>query len=182
MYPIQKQEGHRGIGMGYSQFSDEFKSICQDHLEDRRAKFFAFMFYDMRNGIVRRALKEAHGFRLLHEKTGNDITLFYLHDHAVDDHACSFNNDFMAALGIQDQANPPCIVFFRVQDEHICDVSIYKIDEQAQDPVLVIAELEQYVDDAITKMKAEGDFSALTDLGKLVAPVTALFRLGKVFF
>lgn len=43
---------------------------------------------------------------------------------------------------------------------------------------LVAAELEQYVDDAIKRMKAEGDFSALTDLSKIVAPISALTKLG----
>lgn len=178
MYPIQKQEGPRGIGMGYRQFIKEFKIICQQHMEDGRAKVFAFLFYDMTNGVVRRALKEAHGFRLLHEKTGQDITLFYLHDLAVEAHWRNFNREFMAALGVQDQVEPPCMVFFRVQGEHIEDVFIYRIDEQTQDPVLVAAELEQYVDDAIKKMKAEGDFSALTDLSKIVAPMSALTKLG----
>lgn len=179
MHPIQMQEGPRGIGMGYGHFIDEFAMICQEHLREGRARAFAFVFYDMTNGVVRRALSEAHGFRILHEKTGRDITLFYLHDRAVEAHWRSFNKEFMAALGIQDQAEAPCMVFFRVHGEHIEDVSIYRIDEQTQDPVLVAAELEQYVDDAINRMNAEGDFSALTDLRKVVAPMVALTKLGE---
>jgi hypothetical protein len=179
MHPIQMQEGPRGIGMGYTQFIEEFTMICQSHLREGRARAFAFVFYDMTNGVVRRALSEAQGFRLLHEKTARDITLFYLHDFAVEAHWRSFNKEFMAALGIQDQVEPPCMVFFRVRDEHIEDVSIYSIDEQAQDPVLVAAELQQYVDDAIRKINAEGDFSALTDLSKAVASISVLTKLGE---
>lgn len=173
------QEGPRGIGMGYWNFIEEFTTICQRHLYEGRARAFAFVFYDMTNGVVRQALSEAHGFRILHEKTGRDITLFYLHDHAVDAHWRSFNKEFMAALGIEGQAEPPCMVFFRVHGENIEDVSIYRIDEQTRDPVLVAAELEQYVDEAIRKMNAEGDFSALTDLRKLVAPISALIKLNE---
>lgn len=179
MHPIQMQEGPRGVGMGYRRFVDEFAMICQRHLDEGRARAFAFIFYDMTNGVIRRALSEAHGFRILHEKTGRDITLFYLHDHAVEAHWRSFNKEFMAALGVQDQAEPPCMVFFRVQGEHIEDVSIYRIDEQTQDPVLVAAELEQYVDDAIKTLDAEGDISALTGLRKVVAPMVALTKLGE---
>lgn len=180
MYPIQMQAGARGIGMGYDKFIETFKAICQEHLRDGRARAFAFVFYDMKSGIVRRALKEAHGFRLLHEKTGKDITLFYLHYLAIEAHWRNFNKVFMTELGVEEQAVPPCMVFFRVHGEQIEDVSIYNIDNQTQDPVLVVAELEQYVDDAIKRMNAEGDFSAITGLSKAIAPITALAKWGEL--
>jgi hypothetical protein len=180
MHPIQMQEGPRGIGMGYKGFIAKFEAICQEHLRDGRARAFAFVFYDMTNGVVRRALRDAHGFRSLHEMTGKDITLFYLHDRAIEAHWRGFNKVFMAALGVEQQAVPPCMVFFRVHGEQLEDVSIYHIDEQTEDPVLVVAELEQYVDDAIKRMNAEGDFSAFSGLGKAIAPITALSKLGEL--
>lgn len=179
MHPIQMQEGDRGIGMGYAAFIDRFDAICREHLHDGRARAFAFVFYDMTNGVVRRALNNAHGFRILHEKTGKDITLFYLHDHAIEAHWRNFNKTFMEALGVGDQAVPPCMVFFRVHEEDIEDVSIYRIDEQTTDPILVAAELEQYVNDAIKRLSAEGDVSALSALGNLIAPAGALAKLGE---
>ena len=179
MYPIQMQAGSRGIGMGYNEFVTQFEAICQEHLQEERAQAFAFLFYDMANGMVRRALREGNGFRLLHEKTGRDITLFYLHDQAVDAHWRSFNQRFMSTLGIEDQAKPPCMVFFRVHAGNIEDVSIYRIDEKSTDPILIVAELEQYVDDAIKQLKAEGDVSALTDVGKLIAPIGSLIKVGE---
>jgi hypothetical protein len=180
MHPIQMQEGPRGIGMGYKEFIARFEAICQEHLRDGRARAFAFVFYNMTNGVVRRALSQAHGFRLLHERTGKDITLFYLHDLAIEAHWRSFNKAFMAALGVEQQAVPPCMVLFRVHGEQVEDVSIYSIDEQTQDPVLIVAELEQYVDDVIKRMNAEGNFSAFSGLGKAIAPITALSKLGEL--
>lgn len=179
MHPIQMQEGDRGFGMGYTAFINRFEAICQEHLHDGRARAFAFVFYDMTNGVVRRALTDAHGFRLLHEKTGKDITLFYLHDRAIEAHWCDFNRTFMQALGVEGQAAPPCMVFFRVHGEDIEDVSIYCIDEQTTDPVLVAAELERYVDDAIKRLNDEGDVSALSALGGLIAPIGALAKVGE---
>lgn len=179
MHPIQMQEGDRGIGMGYRGFIDRFEAICHEHLQEGRARAFAFVFYDMTNGVVRRALSDAHGFRLLHEKTGKDITLFYLHDRAIEAHWRSFNKTFMEALGVEEQAVPPCMVFFCVHGENIEDVSIYRIDEQTTDPVLVAAELEQYVDDVIKRLNAEGDVSALSALGNLIARVGALSKVGE---
>lgn len=179
MYPIQMQAGSRGIGMGYKDFVGQFEAICQEHLQEGRAQAFAFLFYDMTNGMVRRALREGHGFRLLHEKTDRDVTLFYLHDQAIDAHWRNFNQRFMATLGIEDQAKPPCMVFFRVHAGNIEDVSIYRIDEGSTDPILIVAELEQYVDDAIKRLKTEGDVSALTVLGKLIAPIGTLIKVGE---
>jgi len=178
MHPIQMQAGDRGIGMGYEEFVKRFEAICQEHLRDGRAKAFAFVFYDMTNGVVRKALREADGFRLLHDKTGRDITLFYLHDLALDAHWRKFNKTFMETLGVDDQAEPPCMVFFRVHKDNIEDVSIYRIDEKTADPVLIVAELEQYVGDAIKRTNAEGDVSALSALGKLIAPIGTLVKLG----
>lgn len=134
----------------------------------------------MTHGVVRQALHETHGFRLLHEKSGKDITLFYLHDRAIEAHWRSFNQEFMAALGIEDQAEPPCMVFFRVLGEHIEDVSIYRIDEQTADPVLVVAELEQYLDDAVKRLNAEGGFSPLSGLSKVIGPIAALTKVGEL--
>ena len=74
------------------------------------------------------------------------------------------------------------MVFFRVHGEDIEDVSIYRIDEQTTDPVLVVAELELYVGDAIRRLNAEGNVSALSALGNLIAPIGALAKLGEFLF
>ncbi|MDR6395906.1 hypothetical protein [Herbaspirillum seropedicae] len=168
MYAIQMQAGPRGLGMGYEQFIEQFVSICQEHLEAGCAKAFAFVFYDMAHGVVRQALHDASGFRLLHERTGKDFTLFYLHSSAIDAYCQDFNERFMSALGIGDQASPPCMVFFHVHNGSIQDVSIYDIDDQTEDPVLVAAELEQYVGQAKKLMYEQGNLAPLFDVRKLI--------------
>ncbi len=177
MYPIQMQAGNRGIGMGYEQFVDTFQDVCLEHQQDGRARVFAFVFYDMSHGVVRDALYQAQGFQRLHEKTGQDVTLFYLHDGAVDAHWRNFNLEFMAALGVEGQATTPSIVFFRVENGDIEVLSIYAIDGDSTDPVLIVAELEQYVGDAVKILNAEGNVSALTSLGTAVVQFAGLVRL-----
>lgn len=179
MHPIQLQEGSRGIGMGYEQFVRTFTATCNEHLNEGRARAFAFVFYDMSNGIVRRALTEAHGFKALHEQSGSEMTLFYLHDKAVAAHWRSFNREFLDALGVADQAIPPCVVFFRVHGDEIEDVSIYKVDDHTDDPVLVVAEIQGYVASAIKQMNQEGDLSALTVAAKIVSSIGALIKVGE---
>jgi hypothetical protein len=104
MVPIQMQAGARGVGMGYEQFVETFAEICQEHLAASRARILAFVFYDMENSTVRRALREADGFHRLNQLTGKEISLFYLHDSAAYARWSSFNRVFMDALGIADQA------------------------------------------------------------------------------
>lgn len=178
MYPIQMQAGNRGIGMGYGDFVSQFVRICEDHLHQGRARSFAFIFYDMKNGVVRRALRESEGFRQLHESSGNEITLFYLHDSAVKSHKASFNAKFMAALGVDEQVELPAIVFFRVGGGSIEDVSFRLIDAQCVDPVLVVAELVQYVEEAKKNMRSEGNISPLLDAGKAVIKTTGILEFG----
>lgn len=180
MYPIQMQVGNRGIGMGYEQFVETFQAVCVEHRQNGRARVFAFVFYDMSHGVVRDALHQAQGFQRLHEKTGKDVTVFYLHDKAVDAHWRNFNLEFMAALGIENQAKTPCIVFFRVENGDIEDVSIYAIDGDSTDPVLTVAELAQYVDEAVNILNAEGNVSALTSLGTAAVKFAGLLRLADV--
>ncbi|WP_458038959.1 hypothetical protein [Pantoea ananatis] len=79
-----KVKGERATGMGYSEFVRTFDAICKEHMREKRAKAFAFIFYDMEHGPVRRALKSARGFEILNAETGKDMTLFYLHAAAVE--------------------------------------------------------------------------------------------------
>lgn len=53
---------------------------------------------------------------------------------------------------------------------------------QTTDPVLVVAELEQYVCDAIRRLNAKGNVPAMSALGNLIAPTGAMAKLGEVLF
>lgn len=161
MYPIQMEDGDRGIGMGYGEFLETFQSILLAHLEQGRARIFAFIFYDLSHDIVREALKQAHGFNRLHDRTAKDVTLFYLHSEAVGSYGEGFNQRFMKLLGIEEQAEIPCMAFFRVFGDTIEAGAVSHIDVRSADPVLVIAELERYVGEAIDTLNSEGNMSGL---------------------
>lgn len=45
---------------------------------------------------------------------------------------------------------------------------------------LIVAELQQYVDDAIKQLNAEGDVSVLIDVGKLIAPIGTMIKVGEL--
>lgn len=154
--------GSRATGLGYGEFVETFEDICREHVRDKRARAFAFIFYDMINGPVRSALKSARGFEILNEETDKDMTLFYLHSGAVDAYAGAFNQQFMQALNVADQVTSPCIVFFRVTGEEIDDISFRHIDDQTDDEHLIVEALRRDIADYIDEMNAEGDLSPLT--------------------
>lgn len=130
----------------------------------------------MSHHTIRKALKDADGFNRLHDRTAKDVTLFYLYAEAVGFHWEDFNRRFMELLGIEEQAEIPCVVFFRVFRSTIETGAISHIDVRVADPVLLVAELERYVDEAVATLNSEGNLLGLAFLGKSI-PLSTLLKL-----
>jgi hypothetical protein len=125
--PIYEQGIGNGIGHGLQSFLERFDSICAKHLAAGRAKTFAFIFYDFTDDNFRKILKNQGVFARLDRLSGTNLSIFYLHRgtrHAVK----AFNDTFMKVLGVEEQALPPCVVFFRVHEGQIEDVEIAQLD------------------------------------------------------
>jgi hypothetical protein len=162
MCPIFLQDGEHGIGLGYEDFKQRFQAICEEHLQEKRATAFAFVFCDFEQGVTA-------------EASGDMMTVFYLHLCAREAAAHSFNAHFLQALGVAEQVEPPCIVCFRVQDGAVEDVALHPIDERSGDPVLVLEQMRRQIKNYLSEMKKQGDLSALSVLRNLL-PVARLFR------
>lgn len=142
MIPIYEQGQGKGIGHGLDSFLDRFDSICKKHLHDGRAKAFAFIFYDFTDRVTKRILQDQGVFAKLDRLSGSELSLFYLHagtEHAIE----RFNNTFLSALGVTETATLPCIVFFRVKNTQIEDVSSVQLENQ--DLIHGFSELEEVV-------------------------------------
>lgn len=127
MIPIYEQGTGRGIGHGLDSFLERFASICDEHLEQGRAKAFAFIFYDFTNDALRQILRDQGVFARLDRLAGTNLSIFYLHSgsaQAVE----SFNSYFFRELGIEEQASLPCVVFFRVHNGVVEDVEIAQLE------------------------------------------------------
>ncbi len=127
MNPIYEQGTGNGIGHGLDSFLERFDSICAEHLAAGRARAFAFIFYDFTDNKFCKILKNQGVFAKLDRLSGTNLSIFYLHrgtKHAVK----VFNDTFMKALGVEEQALPPCVVFFRVHEGQIEDVEIAQLD------------------------------------------------------
>lgn len=127
MTPIYEQGSGQGIGHGREQFIKRFDEICAEHLEKKRARSFAFVFYDFNNKALRRILRDQGVFAELDRTSGKQLSLFYLHGGdrgAVE----SFNQNFLSVLGVEGKADLPCVVFFKVDAGNVTDVKIAQLD------------------------------------------------------
>ena len=80
MIPIFEQGHGEGIGHSFNSFLRHFIVICEDHLENGRAKAFAFILYDFHDEHIKNdILKKQGGFAQLDRLSGNDLSVFYLH-------------------------------------------------------------------------------------------------------
>ncbi len=127
MIPIYEQSQGRGIGHGLDSFLDRFDAICQEHVTSKRAKAFAFIFYDFVDQDLRRILKNQGAFAQLDRLAGDDLSVFYLHTGRRDT-VSKFNTAFLSKLGVIDKATPPCVVFFKFTKDKIEEVAIAQLD------------------------------------------------------
>ena len=79
MIPIFEQVSGHGQGLGHDDFKKRFKEICEEHLREKRARIFAFVFYDMTHGTVREAL-----YDLLTRKMGLGGTQAHIGDFTLE--------------------------------------------------------------------------------------------------
>lgn len=131
MIPIYEQGSGKGIGHSLDSFQERFDQICRAHVEDGRAKAFAFVFYDFTDRDIRHILKNQGVFAQLDRLSGREISLFYLHAdgrNAIE----QFNEHFMPLLDIENQATLPCVVFFRVDREKLNDVEVVQLESADQ--------------------------------------------------
>lgn len=122
MIPIFEQGGGRGIGYGLEDFLKRFDEICKQHIETKRAKAFALIFYDFHNDSFRRVIDDLGVFAELDRLAGTRLSIFYLHTagkRAVD----AFNLTLLQSLGLP-EATPPCVVFFKLGKDGFSDIAL----------------------------------------------------------
>ena len=127
MIPIYEQGSGNGIGHGLSSFLGRFDEICLEHLNNGRAKSFAFIFYDFTDQAIRKILNNQGVFAQLDRLSGKELSVFYLHA-GTKAGVEAFSAHFVRALGIEGQAILPCVVFFRVREGTIEDVEIAQLE------------------------------------------------------
>ena len=128
MIPIQEQGYKSGIGYSYNRFLKRFISICENHLENKRAKSFAFIFYAFHNQQIRDIFKNQGGFAKLDRLSGNNLSVFYIdseNKHIVNE----FNQIFLGAFEIQNEIELPCVIFFKLNEGEVENIQLVELTE-----------------------------------------------------
>jgi len=127
MIPIYEQgEGH-GIGHSLDSFLRRFGLLCQEHLDEGRARAFAFIFYDFCDEGLRCILRDQGVFAQLDRLSGTNLSLFYLHA-GRESTVNRFNAEFLDRLGVESDIRLPCVVFFHVKEDKIEHVTIAQLE------------------------------------------------------
>jgi hypothetical protein len=127
MIPIFEQRTGKGVGHTERSFSQRFEVLCREHLQEGRARAFAFIFYDFLDEDFRRILKDQGVFAKLDRLAGSNLSIFYLHSGGRDA-VQRFNSEFLSRLGVQTEVALPCVVFFKFKDEQIIELSAVHLE------------------------------------------------------
>lgn len=127
MIPIFEQGSGKGIGHGGDSFLRRFHEIAVEHIESGRAKSLAFIFYDFHDRDFKSILRDQGVFAQLDRLSGRDLSVFYLHS-GSDRLLREFNATLMGTLGVEEQAQTPCVVFCKTSENGFTDVSVANLD------------------------------------------------------
>jgi len=187
MIPIFEQGPGRGIGHSLEGFVARFDEICLEHLKQKRALAFAFIFYDRSDETTRHLLHNQGVFTQLDRLSGTNLSIFYLHtgsERAVE----HFNAGFLSLLGVEETARTPCVVFFRVESDRLEDIKVVSLDNS--DLIHGFHELYEvirhYIEGTLPTMKGRylrwmavgGKFVSLEVFRAALRKVLSLFIIG----
>lgn len=124
MIPVFEQGKGEGIGHSYH----HFLNICNDHIENDRAKSFAFILYDFYDDHIRTILKKQGVFAELDRLSGNELSIFYLNSEEQD-LIESFNTIFLGAFEVDNKCKKPFVLFFKIYGNEVEDVLIVELEQ-----------------------------------------------------
>jgi hypothetical protein len=152
MIPIYEQGNKEGIGHSFGTFIRRFQEICQQHVNEKRAHAFAFIFYDFSDKTIRKILKSQGGFTNLDRLSGRNLSIFYLHsdNEALNKH---FNATFKHVFEIKESVELPFVLFLKFDGEIniIKDLKIVELEQE--NPIFAFNELYVTIEDYITQLE-----------------------------
>jgi hypothetical protein len=150
MIPIFEQGQGNGIGHSFDTFLRRFIEICEEHLENGRAKSFAFILYDFQDDSTKNVLRNQGGFARLDRLSGRDLSVFYIHS---DNKRLirAFNDIFLGAFEIENNSQLPFVLFFNVCDREVTDIEIVELEHS--NILFAFEELYKIIENYIERMK-----------------------------
>lgn len=128
MVPIFEQGKGQGIGHSFDTFLTRFIEICEEHLQNNRAKAFAFILYDFHDQPTKDVLRNQGGFARLDRLSGHDLSVFYLHSDSKK-LLRAFNDIFLRLFDIPPHRKLPFVLFFKLANKDAKDVEIVELEQ-----------------------------------------------------
>src|ERR1043166_2224065 len=153
MVPIWERRNGEGIGFSISTFHERFDEICREHVREKKARAFAFIFHDIEEGDIQEILESRGAFARLDRLAGKNLSIFYLQSsrrEAIE----YFNSHFLSILGVAGEAVPPCVVFFKLEKGGIANVMIAQLNNAdiINGLVELLAVINRYVEEDTTNL------------------------------
>lgn len=152
MVPIFEQGKGHGIGHSFNTFLTRFIEICEEHLQNDRAKAFAFILYNFNDEATKQVLRNQGGFTKLDRLSGNDLSIFYLHsDNRKQLRA--FNDIFLGYFDINKNRALPFVLFFKIADQDVKDIEIVELEQS--NIMFAFDELYRTIEDYVEKLSID---------------------------
>ena len=155
MVPIYELGHQSSIGYSFMDFMGRFQQICREHLENHRAKAFAFIFFDFNNNALQTAIQGQEGFTILDRLSGTEVSVFFLHSDKRQ-LIKQFNKVFTTTFGTTQQAGLPLVMLVRFDGKanEILDLQVHSLSTNR---LLVFDDLRHVLDTYIQKLPEQHD-------------------------
>ena len=150
MVPIFEQGQGNGIGHSFETFLRRFIEICEEHLENGRAKSCALILYDFQDDSTKKVLRNQGGFARLDRLSGRDLSVFYIHS-GNKKMIRAFNDIFLGAFEIENKSKLPFVLFFNVVDREVTNLEIVELEQS--NILFAFEELYTIIENYIERMK-----------------------------
>jgi len=172
MNPIYETGKGHGIGHSLDSFKSRFVDICEEHLKDRKAKSFAFIFYKPENQEIIEILHNPGALMQLDRISGKTLSVFYFQgfNQALQE---SFNDVFLKAFKINNCHNLPFILFFNVVDSEVTNIEV--IELQQQDRMFAFDELRREIEkysNGLNQLPGQYEKPEVSKMGKITGTVS----------
>lgn len=155
MVPIVEKQRQNEFEYSFKSFVEKFIEICNQHIENKQAKAFAFLLYDFKDKNVKHVLKTSGAFTLFDRLAGKDISIFYLHSGSGSIFN-QFNYVFLEAFQIHQSIDQlPIILFFKIRDNEVTEIKVANLKNR--NSILLFREMYDVIESYIDKIGSEDD-------------------------
>lgn len=142
--------------------AEDFINLCSSHLEQGKARGFAFLFDCPKTRILRKAKVSTslRAFDEIYRASGSLITTFYIKGFTESDGITNHQDQLLKlfdAIELDPQIRPPFILFFKLSENrrNFIDVEILKLDSDSRDQCCLLLDIIRGIEMYSQKLSGE---------------------------